>query len=840
MRASCMLASAAFATIALAATGCGKEAIAPAGHLRIQLAENTQSKLDQKLYGLVTRAVMAQQTAPTLTTDFNCFAVNVTGSGISTSNLLTPTITCNTPGNLLGKGMGVLSPTFARGASVDVDIPTGLSRNIDVYGIYPTPVSCGGSATVIAGYPVGGIVQGLTQPTTVTIPISFAVGTTAAFTCGQINTLAISPATSTLGPGNSGTFTASGGLGPYAFAITSGGGTINATSGAFTAPGSAGTVIVSATDTLSNVASATITVNGALAISPSTFTLAINNTKTFSASGGVTPYTFSITSGGGSINSATGLYTAPGLTGSATVMVTDSLGNTSSASVTINPALAISPTSFTLAVGNSKTFSATGGVTSYTFSITAGGGSINSVSGVYTAPGISGSATVTVTDSVGNTANAAVTINSALAISPASVSVPVGNIQNFTASAGVNPYSFSLFSGTGTINVVSGTIESYLAPTTQGTATVRVTDNIGNIANATITINTAPYVQGQPNFISSAADNGGINASALSFPRAVYSDGTRLFVADTGDNRILIWNTIPYTTRVPADVVVGQPRLTSNTANNGGISAATLNIPCGVFSDGTKLYVADTGNNRVLIWNTIPTTNGVAANVVVGQTTFTLSAAATTQKGLNTPRSVFVNGSNLLVADTANSRVQIYNPIPTTSNPNASLVIGQSSFTASTQSTATMALPQFASTDGTNFFVGDTGNHRVLIWPSFPTTNGQGPTTVLGQPNLSSNTANNGGISAATLNGASAVFPDAFGALYVADELNNRVLKWSTIPSVSQTAANAVFGQPDFVSSTANNGGLGSGTLSAPRGIFVDVNYHYFGDASNSRVIIVP
>ena len=52
--------------------------------------------------------------------------------------------------------------------------------------------------------------------------------------------------------------------------------------------------------------------------------------------------------------------------------VGDSLGNTSDASITVNAALAISPTAKTLAVNDSFTFTATGGVGAYSQLVVAG------------------------------------------------------------------------------------------------------------------------------------------------------------------------------------------------------------------------------------------------------------------------------------------------------------------------------------------------------------------------------------------------------------------------------------------------------------------------------------
>ena len=95
-------------------------------------------------------------------------------------------------------------------------------------------------------------------------------------------------------------------------------------------------------------------------------------------------------------------------------------------------------------------------------------------------------------------------------------------------------------------------------------------------------------------------------------------------VADTNHNRVLIWNQIPTTNNAFANVVVGQPNFTTSTVpTNGTPSATSMSGPQGVWIQNGKLYVADTQNNRILIYNKIPATNGVPADVVVGQANFT-------------------------------------------------------------------------------------------------------------------------------------------------------------------------------------------------------------------------
>ena len=60
--------------------------------------------------------------------------------------------------------------------------------------------------------------------------------------------------------------------------------------------------------------------------------------------------------------------------------------------------------------------------------------------------------------------------------------------------------------------------------------------------------------------------------------------------------------------------------LYANDFNDSG-GPSVLNHPTKVTTDGTRLIVADTYNHRVLIWNKIPTENYSPADVVIGQKT---------------------------------------------------------------------------------------------------------------------------------------------------------------------------------------------------------------------------
>jgi len=110
----------------------------------------------------------------------------------------------------------------------------------------------------------------------------------------------------------------------------------------------------------------------------------------------------------------------------------------------------------------------------------------------------------------------------------------------------------------------------------------------------------ATRVYGQPDFSSRTPDDGGVSASSLGWPVGVAVDGAGgLYVADSMENRVLYYQ--PGSTR--ATRVYGQPDFSSIEGNNGGVSASSLDMPQGVAADGAGgLYVADTGNNRVLYY----------------------------------------------------------------------------------------------------------------------------------------------------------------------------------------------------------------------------------------------
>ena len=175
------------------------------------------------------------------------------------------------------------------------------------------------------------------------------------------------------------------------------------------------------------------------------------------------------------------------------------------------------------------------------------------------------------------------------------------------------------------------------------------------------------------------------------------------------------------------------------------ITQAGMRLPTAIASDGTILAVADTENNRVLIWNSIPTVNGAPADIVLGQSVFTSiqQPIVVTASSFRGPQGVWIQDGRLYVADTQNHRVLIWRSIPTKNNQAADIVLGQNNFTtapepdltklATSASASALLNPTSVTSDGKHLFVTDLGFQRVLIWNSIPNANAAPADVVVGR-----------------------------------------------------------------------------------------------------------
>ena len=326
----------------------------------------------------------------------------------------------------------------------------------------------------------------------------------------------------------------------------------------------------------------------------------------------------------------------------------------------------------------------------------------------------------------------------------------------------------------------------------------------------------------------------------------------------------------------PADTVLGQ---TNFSGVELGLSESRFRLPTAVASDGQVLAVADTDNNRVLIWKSIPRSNGAAADVVLGQADFksVKQPPVVDNKSFRGPQGLWIQGTRFFVADTQNHRVMIWNSIPTTNNQPADYVLGQPNFSTAPQPDLTKALvdakpnnmlnPVSVTSDGQRLFVTDLGHNRVLIWNAIPTQTQQAADISVGQPDTTSALDNNStklcvSTSKDATTGA-ALYPIRCGAtlsfprfalsdgtrLYIADGGNDRVLVYDKIPGQSGAKADAILGQIDeFVDATSdstdtfrpdsNIGRSSADTVRTPMSLAWDGGNLYVSDPFDRRVVV--
>ena len=341
----------------------------------------------------------------------------------------------------------------------------------------------------------------------------------------------------------------------------------------------------------------------------------------------------------------------------------------------------------------------------------------------------------------------------------------------------------------------------------------------------------ANLVLGQNDFIH----NNYTRDYTLEFPSDIAVDTStgRVYVCDKDNSRILWWNSsVSFMNGKGADGVIGQGDLFTGWSNG---SQFGLDHPQGVFVDGSgNVWVADTGDNRVLEFAR-PTANLPMAILVLGQGGYESADPDCSQFYLDYPSGVTVDSSgNVWVADTDNSRVLKFS-VPLSNGMAASMVLGQQDYVSNNTACSQkgMAGPQGVSFDASgNLWVTDSDNSRVLKY-SAPFSNGMAASMVLGEPDFTSINSSSGCSQTLTLNPARAKF-DSSGNIWVADQNNNRVLKYS-VPLSSGMPASLVIGQTDYAS---HSGACSQTGLFGPASMCLDsASNLWVADTFNNRVL---
>jgi hypothetical protein len=318
----------------------------------------------------------------------------------------------------------------------------------------------------------------------------------------------------------------------------------------------------------------------------------------------------------------------------------------------------------------------------------------------------------------------------------------------------------------------------------------------------------ANLVLGAPDF----NDAGG--PTLFNHPSGLATDGTALLLADRWNHRVLIWKTAPSKSNTPPDLVLGQPDFKQNHSGQG---THQMNWPgnVAITPDGGRIAIADTNNNRILIWNAFPERNGAPADRIIDLTRLQQQP----QPGVmpfGWPWGVWTDGRKLAVVATNGRAVLIWNSLPERDHQPPDFVFRPSG----------TGTPRNITSDGESYFAlsdhnyGPESRPATMLWGEFPsaatpvTPTGVLPEWLKGSPAsngrwifagmqsvylFDSKPVIGGGSSqpAVTLqptgyrNGDGPDAVVAQGRLYVCNYNGNNVLGWNSIPSRPDQ-------QPDF------------------------------------------
>ncbi len=350
-----------------------------------------------------------------------------------------------------------------------------------------------------------------------------------------------------------------------------------------------------------------------------------------------------------------------------------------------------------------------------------------------------------------------------------------------------------------------------------------------------------------------------------------------LYVADTNNNRVLVWRDARAATGSTADFVIGQSDFFATTSLGPGTPVSVgLRAPTGVTVDRQgNVYVVDSGNNRILRYARVTEqTDFIQPNLVIGQVSFSVrepnqgnplptakSLSLSSGSTIFSSTAVVDSAGNLWVADPGNFRVLRY---PAASlgasafnGPEADLVLGQTSLTTREDTewgraesrllkTALRQPAGVAFDPAGRLLVTDDAN-RLLVFEA-PFQTGMAASRIAGLVVNVQGQPPRPAVNEFTLSGPESVFANSSG-IFVVETATHRIVRFDPFEQwpaetqlVPSPAAKAVFGQPDFLSFRPNRGASSpfEGSFFSPTGAFVANNELFVCDSGNNRLLVFP
>jgi sugar lactone lactonase YvrE len=198
--------------------------------------------------------------------------------------------------------------------------------------------------------------------------------------------------------------------------------------------------------------------------------------------------------------------------------------------------------------------------------------------------------------------------------------------------------------------------------------------------------------------------NGAANSASFNSPSGITTDGTNLYVADTGNNAIRM---------IAIDTGQVATLSGSGTAGfaNGAANSASFNAAKGITTDGINLYVTDTGNNAI---RQIVIASGEVTSLA-GSWTAGFTNGAGISASFNIPSGITItpDGTNLFVADSGNNAIR--QVVIASAEVTTLAGSGTPGFTNGSGISASFIFPNSItiSPAGTNLYVADTGNNAI-------------------------------------------------------------------------------------------------------------------------------
>lgn len=351
--------------------------------------------------------------------------------------------------------------------------------------------------------------------------------------------------------------------------------------------------------------------------------------------------------------------------------------------------------------------------------------------------------------------------------------------------------------------------------------------------------------------IGSASPGGLALGSALpspcSFygPRGLFFDGDNLIVADTGNHRVLIFNSFDPSKHNEATVVLGQPDFFSEMPANGGPEKG-LFMPTGVLVHKGSLIVADGWHHRVLVWSGLPESNWQEPTYVIGQDKLSEiepnRGTECNPHGLYWPFGIGFAANKFWIADTGNRRVLGWNDLPLDGEA-PQVIIGQDDGYSHEENRGGVGRNGFRwvhdiTGDETSLYLSDAGNHRVLYWPTCDSNDSEAR-AIIGQPDaFSTSEWPYGPHDQKRLR-----FPYSAslfqGRMAIADTANNRVLLYRDAPTTTFPSADDVIGQDNFAENGENRWKeITDDSMCWPYAVQLLDDLLFVADTGNNRVVV--